>query len=195
MKLLGVSGSLTPRSKTLLAIEKVLEFAAQSDPNTQTQLLNLRDYRVEFCDGRDPSEYTGDTRLVIDQIVHADALIIGTPVYRGSYTGALKNLFDLIPNEALNGKVVGFVATGGTYHHYLVLEHLLTPLAGYFRAIVAPGSVYVHNGHYSDKKLVDPEIIHRLKRLSDNIVFLSHAIRNKNISADELLIPRESLKK
>ena len=44
----------------------------------------------------------------------ADAYIIGTPIYRGAYTGSLKNLLDQVPVEALMGKVAGLIATGGS---------------------------------------------------------------------------------
>jgi len=29
---------------------------------------------VQFCDGRDPSHYTGDTATLIDRVVEADAV-------------------------------------------------------------------------------------------------------------------------
>lgn len=193
MKLLGLSGSLTEQSKTLIAVEKAIGFVRNEKEPVQTEVLNLRDYEVEFCDGRNPEAYQGDTKQVINKIIDADALIVGTPVYRGSYTSALKNVFDLIPNHALKGKVIGFIATGGTYHHFLAIEHQLKPLAGYFHAHVVPGAVYVHNEHYSEKELVDPEIHRRLQALATDVINLSTQIGKRYTGADGPDIPRKTL--
>ena len=169
MDLLAVSGSPSSPSKTVLALEVALAHAAGRD-GVETSLLNLRDHDLVFSDGRDPAGYTGDTRAVIDRVVAADALIVGTPMYRGSYTGRLKNLFDLLPNDALEGKPVGLVATGGTDHHYLAIEHELKPLVGFFRAWAVPGAVYANNTHFSSGALVDDGIRDRLGDLADAVV-------------------------
>ena len=152
---------------------------------------NLRDHDVVFSDGRDPADYTGDTRTVIDRVIGADAVIVGTPMYRGAYTGRLKNLFDLLPNDALEGKPVGLVATGGTDHHYLALEHELKPLIGFFRAWAVPGAVYANNTHFSAGELVDEGVRGRLHELADTVVsFAARMPRVAGAAAPD--IPRKS---
>ena len=170
MKLLGVSGGPTQSSKTLLAVKTALEYAKAYDNNVQTETLNISDYNVQFCDARDPAKYENDARLVIDKVVDADALIFGTPMYRGTYTGILKNLFDLIPNDAILGKPVGLIATGGSDHHYLALEHELKPILGFFLAFVLPGTVYANNEHYSNGNLSSEDIQEKLKQLGTSII-------------------------
>lgn len=194
MKLLGLSGSLTPRSKTLIAVEKAVEFAKIHSPYIETETTSLRDWDLQFCDGRDPSLYQGDTKKLIQMIEEADALIIGAPIYRGSYPGALKNVFDIIPNDALKGKVVGLIATGGTYHHFLAIEHELKPLLGFFRTHIVPGAVYAHNDHYSDKRLVNPDVIDRLRSLGEDVVELQNRIGKEFVGAGGPSIPRKALK-
>ncbi|QDP41315.1 NADPH-dependent FMN reductase [Radiobacillus deserti] len=193
MKLVGLSGSLTPLSKTYITLAEALKFAGNYDETIQTELINLRDYEIQFCDGRDPAAYEGDTKKVIDQIVDADALLFGSPIYRGSISGVLKNVFDVIPNDSLRGKVVGFVATGGTYHHYLAIEHQLKPLAGYFKAHVVPGNVYAHNEHFENKQLVDEGIRSRLQELVISVVQLTASTQGIATGAREPIIPRQSL--
>ena len=181
------------RSKTFLAVEKAVQFAREYDPGIEAVVLNLADFQQQFCDGRAPHLYEGDTKILIDQIVSADAFIIGTPVYRGSITGVLKNLFDVIPNDALRGKVIGFIATGGTYHHFLAIEHQLHPIAGYFSAFVVPGGVYAHNDHYADGELTSPEIIGRLKALGESVVEIRRKLGAEFLGVEKPLIPRKSL--
>jgi len=168
MKLLGISGGMS--QKTLVALEKALDFAFQYDNSIEIEIISIGELDIQFCDGRDPAKYEGDAKLVIDKITAADALIFGTPMYRGSYTGLLKNVFDLIPNDALFGKPVGLIATGGSDHHYLALEHELKPLLGFFLAHAIPGSVYANNEHYSNRDLIDQDVIDHLRELAESIV-------------------------
>ncbi|UOR10460.1 NADPH-dependent FMN reductase [Halobacillus amylolyticus] len=193
MKVLGLSGSVTLSSKTWLSVKRAVEAAKSADPKVVTELVHLGEYDTVLCDGREPSLYEGDTKALIDLIVEADALIIGTPVYRASLTGALKNVFDLIPNDSLRGKAIGFIATGGSFHHYLVIDHQLNPLANYFRAHVVPGGVYVHNGHFDEGKLLDQDVLNRLDQLGSAAVQLTSQLDKRNIEIQQPSIPRQKL--
>lgn len=193
MKVVAISGSLTPLSKTLLTVKEATSHIAENHPDIEVKLIDLKQYQLEFCDGRDPELYEGDTKKIINEIVEADALIIGTPIYRGSISGALKNVFDVIPNHSIRGKAIGFIATGGTYHHYLAIEHQLKPLAGYFKAHTIPGNVYAHNDHFKNKQLVDETIKERLKELANGVIHFSHALNDEVFGAEQPIIPRQSL--
>lgn len=188
--LLAISGSPSSPSKTRLALTVALERGAEHD-GVRTELLDLRERELVFSDGRDPAGYTGDTREAIDAVVAADALLVGTPMYRGSYSGRLKNLFDLLPNDALAGKAVGLVATGGTDHHFLALEHELKPLVGFFRAWAVPGAVYANNTHFSAGRLIDQGVRDALHALADAVVtFARHMPTVAGAAAPD--IPRKS---
>ncbi|TCP24956.1 FMN reductase/FAD reductase [NAD(P)H] [Scopulibacillus darangshiensis] len=177
MKLLGISGTITG-SKTEIVVQEVLKKVKQLHPEVTVEFLNLKNYDLQFCDGRDPAAYTGDTREVIDAISSADFYVIGTPIFQGSMTGALKNLFDLVPVSAMRNKVMGFVATGGTFQHYLVIENQLKPIAGFFRSYVAPSYVYVNDHHFNEKKeLTDPDVNTRIAHLAEEVVFMHRALR------------------
>ncbi|KZM54469.1 NAD(P)H-dependent oxidoreductase [Aeribacillus pallidus] len=181
MKLLGISGTITG-SKTRIVVAKVLEEVKRYHPEVDIELLDMKNYDVQFCDGRDPSTYTGDTKKVIDIVSLADFYIIGTPIFQGSITGVLKNLFDLVPPQALRNKVMGFVATGGTYQHYLVIENQLKPIAGYFRAFVSPNYVYVHNDHFSPQnELIDQEVLDRIRKLAKEVVYMQMSLKENKI--------------
>ncbi|HET9903650.1 MAG TPA: NAD(P)H-dependent oxidoreductase [Xanthobacteraceae bacterium] len=174
MRVVGISGSLSANSRTSRLVAHVLA-AARQHAGVETELIEIAERRLVFCDGRRPDLYDGDTRFVIDRIVAADACVVGSPVYRGSYTGALKNLFDLLPNEALRGKPVGLVATAGSDHHFLAVEHALRPLLSFFQAYTVPGAVYAHNGHFVGERL-DETTAEQCRLLGDEIVRLAVAL-------------------
>ena len=172
MKILGISGTITG-SKTLIVINKVLEEIKKKNPEVEVQLLDLKQYNVQFCDGRPPEEYTGDTAKVIDLISSADGYIIGTPIFQGSFSGALKNLIDLVPPSQFNHKVMGFVATGGNNQHYLVIENQLKPIAGYLNAYVAPSFIFAQNKQFdSQNHIIDPELLDNIQSFSRNFSYM-----------------------
>ena len=153
--LLAVVGSVTPPGRLNAAIETALELA-RARPDASVKLLNLADYRISFADGRALDRFGDDTARVVGQIAEAEAVLLASPVYRGSFTGALKNLLDLVPVDALRNKPVGIVAMGATLHHYLGVDWHLRAVLAWFGALVVPTSVYLESAHFQDGKLTDP---------------------------------------
>ncbi|MEU7085991.1 NADPH-dependent FMN reductase [Streptomyces achromogenes] len=58
----------------------------------------------------------------------ADGVVVGTPVYKASFSGVLKALLDLLPQYALTGKTVLPLATGGSTAHVLAIDYALRPV-------------------------------------------------------------------
>ena len=143
MKLLAILGSVTPPGRLLTATRWALEHARTAHDGLEAELINLAEKRIAFADGRAPEQYGDDTASVIRSTQAAAGVIIVSPVYRGSITGALKNLLDQLPVESLAGKPVGIVAMGATDHHYLGVDWHLRDILAWFGAIVAPTSVYL----------------------------------------------------
>ena len=77
---------------------------------------------------------SGSARGVIEAIESADGLVIGCPVFQGSYPGLFKHVFDLMEPGALKNRPVLLTALGGGLRHSLVVEHQLRPLFGFFEA-------------------------------------------------------------
>lgn len=103
-------------------------------------------------------------RAMIDAVEAADVLVVGSPVYRASYTGALKHLFDLVDYRALTGKLVILAATGGTPLHGLMTEHQLRPLFGFFNALTLPTAVYATEADFTEYGLTSPSVRDRIER-------------------------------
>jgi len=155
-RLVAVVGSVTPPGRLLQAIEFAVEVAA-ARPGCSAALVNLADYRISFADGRPLDRLGDDSARVVGEIASADAVLLASPVYRGSFTGALKNLLDLVPVEALRNKPVGIVAMGATLHHYLGVDWHLRAVLAWFGALVLPTSVYLESAHFREGKLADPD--------------------------------------
>ncbi len=167
--LLAVLGSVTPPGRLLAATNSMLQAAREANAEIAAQLINLADRKIAFADGRPPEQYGDDTASTVKLVMDADAVIILSPVYRGSITGALKNLLDQIPIEALMGKPVGIVAMGATMHHYLGVDWHLRDILAWFGAFVAPASVYLSSADFVDGK-ISPAALDEMLSLVDALV-------------------------
>ncbi|HVA82531.1 MAG TPA: NADPH-dependent FMN reductase [Candidatus Binataceae bacterium] len=143
VKLVAILGSVTPPGRSLRAMEWAVRCAAEEATGAEAQLLNLANYKIAFADGRPPEQLGDDTAAVVRAITDADSVLLASPVYRGSFTGALKNLLDHLPLESLAGKPCGVVAIGATHHHYLGVDWHLREVLAWFGALLAPTSVYL----------------------------------------------------
>ncbi len=76
------------------------------------------------------------------RVAAADAVVLVTPIYSGAYTGMVKDLVDLLPEDSLAGVPVLMGGTGGTVRHALALDHTLRPLLGHVHAVVVPTAVF-----------------------------------------------------
>jgi FMN reductase len=179
MRLIGLSASLTKGGRTRLALEAALAGATTRFPDIDAELIDARDYRVSLCDGRPLDQYPDDTGRLVSALGAGDGYLFATPVYRGSYTGALKNLLDHTPVEALQNKPIGVIAVAATDHHYLVIDQELRPLLAWFGAVVLPVGVYVKSSHFKGETLVDGQVRDHLRELGEAVVIFEQWLRDR----------------
>ena len=127
--LLGINGS--PRrggqSRSLLAVA----LKAARTLGVETKVIDLYDYRIEPClgcvsDGKGACGYPcvvdDDMRVIYEEVLRADGMILATPVYWYAAPGHVKNFVDrltalenMIEREGrrwVEGKVAGVIAVG-----------------------------------------------------------------------------------
>jgi NAD(P)H-dependent FMN reductase len=103
-----ISGSVRAGSYTRIAVRLALKRAEEI--KCETQLIDLRDYQLLFCDGKDDeSQYPKDVFRLREEVKQAQGIILGTPEYDVGYSGVLKNTLDLIGFEEFEGKMLGLV--------------------------------------------------------------------------------------
>jgi len=108
----GICGSLRSGSFTRMAVDLALRGA--QDVGAKTQMIDLRDYKLTFCDGRKEDDtYPADVFKLRQQVREAQGLILGSPEYHGGYSGVLKNALDLMGFDEIEGKMIGLVGVAG----------------------------------------------------------------------------------
>lgn len=140
MKLTVVIGSATKPGRLHKSCVTLGELA--KNRAVPTEYVDLSENRLELADGRPPEAFDPPTSRAIEVVLGAEAVVFASPVYRASFTGALKNFLDLLPIAALKGKPCGIMAMGSTTHHYLAVDNHLRSVLAWFGALVLPTSIY-----------------------------------------------------
>jgi NAD(P)H-dependent FMN reductase len=95
-----------------MAVEIALEGAREL--GARTRLIDLRDYNLVSCDGKDDeSGYPEDVHRLRTEVRQASGIILGTPEYHGSFSGVLENALDLMGFDEIEGKMIGLVGVSG----------------------------------------------------------------------------------
>jgi FMN reductase len=107
-------------------------------------------------------------RAAIAKVLDADLVIVATPIYKAAYSGLLKLFLDLLPPDALRGKTVLPLATGGTLGHLLALDYALKPVLSVLGARDVLDGVFATDEqlapHESGGYLPDEGLVERLDR-------------------------------
>jgi len=117
-------------------------------------------------------ELDGPSRAMVEAIESADGLVIGIPVFQGSYPGLFKHVFDLIRPGALKDRPVLLTACGGGLRHSLVVEHQLRPLFAFFEACTISTAVYAGATEFDGGRPVSPVVLERIADAVDQ--FAAH---------------------
>ena len=187
--LLAIHGTVTRPGRLYQAIQAALSGLDGPDAPA-VDVLHLGDHHISFADGRPLPDYEDDTQAVVERVMAADMYLIATPVFRASFTGALKNLLDHVPVEGLHGKACGLIVMGATDHHYLSVDTQLRPVLAWFGAQVVPGMVYLQSRHFQDGQLSDPQAIADLQSLAHSVAALHRAAAQGSISGPAPLAAR-----
>ncbi len=73
-------------------MEYTLKKITEEHPEIEVTLIDLANYDIQFSDGRSYTEYEGDTKLVTEGIMEADA-IIWYSNFSSIYSGNIEKYF------------------------------------------------------------------------------------------------------
>ena len=149
LKVVAVSGSLHAPSKTTALVREILASLGSTVP-IDAHVIEVNDIGPEFAGALRRDQLPESVEQELLRIEGADLLIVASPVYRASFTGLFKHLFDFVGQYALVDTPVLLVATGGSDRHALILEHQFRPLFGFFQALTLPIGVYANNSDFDN---------------------------------------------
>ncbi|MDQ0678939.1 FMN reductase [Arthrobacter pascens] len=145
-KLMVVTAGLGEPSSSRMLADQLSEAAkaqlSSPDTSVDVETVELRDHALDIANNFITGYPAPKLSSVVDRLTQADALVVVSPVFSGSYSGLFKSFFDLVDSTALAHIPVLMGATGGSPRHALMLEHAMRPLFSYLRAVVVPTAIY-----------------------------------------------------
>lgn len=191
LSVVAVVGSTHRPSKTAVLVEAILDELAAVLP-VDTHVVRLEEIGPQLAGALHRGQLPAAVESELTRIEHADLLVVATPVYRASFTGLFKHLFDLIGQYTLVDTPVLLAATGGTERHSLMLDHAMRPLFSYLHAVPLPTGVYAATADFGGEESG------RLgERIARAVSELSAALREARATAApaERVVPFEELMK
>jgi len=166
VKIIGISGTLVG-SKTKIITEILLNEVKNQHPEFEVDMVDLKNFSLDFCDGRPLSQYNEETQGLISKLEKVDGYVLGTTIMHGSIPGALKNLFDLVPPSIFEGKPIVLVANGGNPEHSLAIEKHLKPITDYLKMKNLANYVFVTSKDFNLQNEMDnPDIQEQIRCLA-----------------------------
>jgi FMN reductase len=163
LKVVAVSGSLNHPSKTTVLVEEIVASLAKALP-IDSHLITLTDLGPSLAGALTRSQLPAEAEAELQRIETADILVVASPVYRASFTGLFKHLFDFIDQYALVDTPVLLAASGGSERHALIIEHQFRPLFAFFQALTLPVGIYAHDSDFTDYHLTNETLRARIDK-------------------------------
>jgi NAD(P)H-dependent FMN reductase len=166
-QVVGIAGSLRETSYTRMGIERALDGARRAGGGAE--LLDLRGYDLPTYDADRGS--AGDAEAFTARVREADAVLLGTPMYHGSYSSTLKTALDYCGFEEFEDKTVGLLAVAGGGFPVTALEHLRSVCRA-LNAWTIPHQVAVPRAHtqFEDGAVVEESLDERVLTLGRRAV-------------------------
>jgi NAD(P)H-dependent FMN reductase len=167
IEVVAVCGSLATESVTRVALREALQ-AAQTE-GAQTTLVDLREFTLPTFDA--DNQDAGDAPELRDRLQQADAILLGTPMYHGSFSSPLKTALDYSGFDEFENTTVGLLAVSGGSFPTPALEHLRSVMRA-FDAWPLPLDVAIPNSRDQvvDGSLLKDSLSDRVCRLGTEAV-------------------------
>jgi NAD(P)H-dependent FMN reductase len=170
-QVVALCGSRRDGSKTKVALRESLQTAREQ--GAETRLVDLDAYDLPPYDADDSD--AGDAPALRRIVDGADAIVLGTPNYHGSYSGVLKNALDYLGRDEFAGKTVGLLEVAGGSFPGSANAHLRT-VARTLNAWTLPVEVAIPSSHTTIRAdgIADDEVAERVAQLGRDVVDYAH---------------------
>ncbi len=155
--------SLNPGSRSqVLAREALRQLTSRGVSAT---LVDLRDLALPES-GRGGAGHAPDVQAVRAEAKRASHILFAVAIYNYDVSSAAKNLIELLSDDELTGKTVGFLCAAGGKNSYMSVLSFANSLMLDFRCWVAPRFVYATSGDFHDGKVVGEDVLQRITQLT-----------------------------
>ena len=158
----AVCGSRRTGSHTKTALKHVLAAAERAGADTDLLDLGAVDLPLYHPD----EDAQGESAALVRRVREADGVVLGSPVYHGSYSSTLKNFHDYCSSDDYENTVVGLLTVAGGASYGATLEHMRSTVRNVHGWVLPQqlGIPRVYN-QFEDGEFVDDDLRERTETL------------------------------
>jgi len=152
-KLLIIQTSLNKTGNT----QKIVNYTKQEFDkleNFKTEILDLKETKIELCNGEKIEKYSSETQDLYKKIKSADCYILATPIYNNAISGVCKNFLDIF-SKAMENKYVGLIENSGNTHAQGKAYNQLILIFEYHKIKLLEFYVFTNTRSFKNNELVD----------------------------------------
>jgi NAD(P)H-dependent FMN reductase len=169
-RVVAVSGSRRSGSYTKLALEHALDAAA--DAGAETGMIDLGAVDLPLYHPDVDADEQGEATDLLRRVREADGVLLGSPVYHGSYSSTFRSFHDYCGFDEYEETVVGLLAVAGGGSYGSTLDHMRITVRGVHGHVI-PHQVGIRRGSErfdADGEFVDPALADRVEKLGREVV-------------------------
>jgi FMN reductase len=172
-RVLGVGSSLRDKASSTTALSVALNLASKY--GAETRLFDLRQNKLPLYD---PGENNSNLEIkkIQEDVSWADALILSTPDYHGSMSGAMKNFLDYFWAE-FAGKTFGYICVSHE-KGLTAMDQMRTAVRQCYGWSMPYGVSLTDSEDFTDGKM-NPKLESRLDMLARDLVVYGTILRQQ----------------
>ena len=181
LRMVGIGGSMGRGAQSRMVLEASLAMAATGGAETVIVDVRELDFPIYNPDLR-VEAYGSKLAWFLEEVRVADALLLCSPTYHGTMSGAIKNLLDYLQflggdrPPYLTGKAVGLMSVGGltAVNTITALDHTTRSLNGN----IAPTTVVIPNGSVdvAARRFIEPATRGRVEAMMTQVLELAQVL-------------------
>lgn len=184
VRILGIGGTTSAKSWSLVPLQEALRKSELL--GCETSLATVYDLNLPLLHTEWRLEdYPPTLNWLLNEVRRADGIIICSPTYHGTISGAIKNVLDLLiflgrdDPPYFGGKPVGLMAYGGMTA--MGVLHALTNCVRGLKGIAIPTHVAVPENTVNREtvRINSPKIDQRIDLMVDELVSFSGYLRGR----------------
>jgi len=172
-RVLGVGSSLRDKASSTTALSVALNLASKY--GAETRLFDLRQNKLPLYDPGDNNSSL-EIKKIQEDVSWADALILSTPDYHGSMSGAMKNFLDYFWAE-FAGKTFGYICTSHE-KGLTAMDQMRTAVRQCYGWSMPYGVSLNDSEDFTDGKM-NPKLESRLDMLARDLVVYGTILRQQ----------------
>jgi FMN reductase len=178
LHILGIAGSMRQGSYSTQVLKMVLEEAKKY--KTDTQILELRQVNLPIYDpsASNKSSSNNDIEMVSNALKWGDSIILSSPDYHGSMSGAMKNFLDYFWEE-FAGKTFGYIVASHEKGLTAVDQMRTAIRQCYGWSMPYNISINGEKDFNSKRVIVNSVLMNRIKILARDLSVYGKLIRNQ----------------